>query len=287
MRRGGYLKNSPASAQSATVLPVRQSGRWWWQVHPAGHSCLSPAPSGCIPSGRPLKRCSVSAVMAVVTSLASVPLPLVRRRLKRTPFTTRGVSHLACARYWPSAALTSTVRCCTAGGMTLFREPDWAQAGTVIHDGFFFRYVLHRRDGKGAVRVFPDGDTAEQARRRSDGRESPHTPYVSTPSGRVLTCIRSGAGCAVMSTLTGLPLPLIRFTADVPVSGRVPHGPASGCGGSIMDRTRRRSGSRIVIITDFNNVTGCVPQPLRPEREIHRLRFQQSVFITHSPARWA
>ncbi|GDP74891.1 hypothetical protein BvCmsNSP051_01863 [Escherichia coli] len=33
----------------------------------------------------------------------------------------------------------------------------------VIHDGFFFRYVLHRRDGKGAVRVFPDGDTAEQA----------------------------------------------------------------------------------------------------------------------------
>ncbi|EIP65149.1 host specificity J from prophage domain protein, partial [Escherichia coli 96.0932] len=33
----------------------------------------------------------------------------------------------------------------------------------VIHDGFFFRYVLHCRDGKGAVRVFPDGDTAEQA----------------------------------------------------------------------------------------------------------------------------
>ncbi len=33
----------------------------------------------------------------------------------------------------------------------------------VIHDGFFFRHVLHRRDGKGAVRVFPDGDTAEQA----------------------------------------------------------------------------------------------------------------------------
>ncbi len=31
--------------------------------------------------------------------------PLVRRRLKRTPFTTRGVSHFACARYWPSAAL--------------------------------------------------------------------------------------------------------------------------------------------------------------------------------------
>ncbi|GDH93450.1 hypothetical protein BvCmsKKP006_04102 [Escherichia coli] len=34
-------------------------------------------------------------------------------------------------------------------------------------------------------------------------------------------------------------------------------------------------GPGIVVITDFNDVTGRVPQPLRPEREIHRLRFQQ------------
>ncbi|GDS03018.1 hypothetical protein BvCmsOUP037_00077 [Escherichia coli] len=43
------------------------------------------------------------------------------------------------------------------------RTGQWLKAGPVIHNGFFFRYVLHRRDGKGAVRVFPDGDTAEQA----------------------------------------------------------------------------------------------------------------------------
>ena len=69
--------------------------------------------------------------------------------------------------------------------------------------------------------VFSRMETQRNRRRRSDGRESPHTPYVSTPSGRVLTCIRSGAGCSVMSTLTGLPLPLIRFTVAAPVSGSV------------------------------------------------------------------
>ncbi|CTT88400.1 Uncharacterised protein [Escherichia coli] len=160
--------------------------------------------------------------MAVVTRRLSSPLPLVRRRLKRTPFTTRGVSHFACARYWPSAALTSTVRCCTAGGMTLFRVPLWspskcAPLSTMASfSGTCCTAVMAK-----VPSVFSRMETQRNRRRRSDGRESPHTPYVSTPSGRVLTCIRSGAGCAVMSTLTGLPLPLIRFTVAAPVSGSV------------------------------------------------------------------
>ncbi len=173
------------------------------------------------PSGRPLKRCSVSAVMAVVTSLASVPLPLVRRRLKRTPFTTRGVSHLACARYWPSAALTSTVRCCTAGGITLFRVSDCGSKRAPLSTMASFSGTCCTAVMAKVPSVFSRMETQRNRRRRSDGRESPHTPYVSTPSGRVLTCIRSGAGCAVMATLAGLPLPLIRLTVAVPVSGSV------------------------------------------------------------------
>ena len=46
-------------------------------------------------------------------------------------------------------------------------------------------------------------------------------------------------------------------------------------GGIDGQDTSAGHGPGIVVITDFNDVTGCVPQPLRPEREIHRLRFQQ------------
>ncbi|CTW99854.1 Uncharacterised protein [Escherichia coli] len=50
-----------------------------------------------------------------------------------------------------------------------------------------------------------------------------------------------------------------------------------GAAGGINGQdTSAGQGPGIVVITDFNDVTGCVPQPLRPEREIHRLRFQQS-----------
>ncbi|MCI5349015.1 hypothetical protein E4535_23470, partial [Escherichia coli] len=44
-------------------------------------------------------------------------------------------------------------------------RPDqlWVADFTYVSTWRGFVYVLHRRDGKGAVRVFPDGDTAEQA----------------------------------------------------------------------------------------------------------------------------
>ncbi|GDQ54777.1 hypothetical protein BvCmsNSP056_02187 [Escherichia coli] len=159
--------------------------------------------------------------MALVTRRLFSPLPLVRRRLKRTPFTTRGVSHFASARYWPSEALTSTVRCCTAGGMTLFSEPDIGSKRAPLSTMASFSGTCCTAVMAKVPSVFSRMETQRNRRRRSDGRESPHTPYVATPSGRTLTCIRSGAGSAVMSTRTGLPLPLIRFTVDVPVSGSV------------------------------------------------------------------
>ncbi len=141
----------------------------------AGSPCWAiavyrPHRQGIFPSGRPLKRCSVSAVMAVVTSLASVPSPLVRRRLKRTPFTTRGVSHFACARYWPSAALTSTVRCCTAGGITLFRVPDCGSKRAPLSTMASFSGTCCTAVMAKVPSVFSRMETQRNRRRRSDGR---------------------------------------------------------------------------------------------------------------------
>ncbi|CAM3384833.1 hypothetical protein ESCO106017_25785 [Escherichia coli] len=159
--------------------------------------------------------------MAVVSRRLFSPLPLVRRRLKRTPFTTLGVSHFASARYWLSAALTSTVRCCTAGGITLFRVPDCGSKRVPLSTMASFSGTCCTAVMAKVPSVFSRMETQRNRRRRRPGIFSPHTPYVSTPSGRGLTCIRSGAGCAVMSTLTGLPLPLIRFTVAAPVPGSV------------------------------------------------------------------
>ncbi|GDG76373.1 hypothetical protein BvCmsKKP002_04597 [Escherichia coli] len=76
---------------------------------------------------------------------------------RRVPFRLRQILAVSCAH------LHRQVLHCRRDDAVQGAALVAVKVRSVIHDGFFFRYVLHRRDGKGAVRVFPDGDTAEQA----------------------------------------------------------------------------------------------------------------------------
>ena len=123
--------------------------------------------------------------------------------------------------------------------------------------------MLHRRDGKGAVRVFPDGDTAEQATAKTGHFQSPY-PVC-------LHAIRQGADLYPVRRRACGNVHTHRLTAAVNQVHRrctcLRQGNLTvqrqGAGGSINGQdTSAGQGSGIVVITDFNDVTGCVPQPL-------------------------
>ncbi|GEH04458.1 hypothetical protein ECEH2246_00762 [Escherichia coli O145:H28] len=77
--------------------------------------------------------------------------------LRRVPFRLRQILAVSCAH------LHHQVLHCRRDNAVQGAALVAVKVRPVIHDGFFLRHVLHCRDGKGAVRVFPDGDTAEQA----------------------------------------------------------------------------------------------------------------------------
>ncbi len=78
--------------------------------------------------------------------------------------------------------VATAVRCCTAGGVTPFHVHFIASSeiAPVIHDGLFFRYMLHGGDGIRAVVVLTD---TQRNRRWRDVAASAHTLYSATPVG--------------------------------------------------------------------------------------------------------
>ncbi|CAD5625817.1 Uncharacterised protein [Escherichia coli] len=146
---------------------------------------------------------------------------------------------------------------------TVQRTGQRLKGGPVIHNGFLLRYMLHRRDGKGAVRVFPDGHTAEQATAKTGYFQSPHTVCLhAIRQGTDLYPVRLGV-CGDVHTH--------RLTAAVNQVHRggagfrkrhltVQRQDTTGYIG--VQNTSAGHGPGIVIITDFYDVTRRVTQPL-------------------------
>ncbi|SIY58045.1 Uncharacterised protein [Shigella sonnei] len=154
----------------------------------------------------------------------------------------------------------------------------------VIHDGFFFRYMLHGSDGIRAVIVLTDTHTAEQALAQRRQLQPPHAVFCNT--------IRNPAHFHLHAVGDGLDLHADRITLTVNQAYQ------RGTGGWQRDFTveRQRPGlavhrqhapadadTGIVIIADFNDIARYMAKPFSTHAEIHGLRFQQLRFNQPQP----
>ncbi len=154
----------------------------------------------------------------------------------------------------------------------------------VIHDGLFFRYMLHGSDGIRAVIVLTDTHAAEQALAQRRQLQPPHAV-----SGNA---VRNPAHFYLHAVGDGLDLHADRIAASVNQAYQ------RGTGGWQSDFTveRQRPGlavhrqhapadadTRIVIIADFNNIARHMAKPFCAHAEIHGLRFQQFRFNQPQP----
>ncbi|GDP59470.1 hypothetical protein EC131719_04894 [Escherichia coli O145:H28] len=154
----------------------------------------------------------------------------------------------------------------------------------VIHDGLFFRYMLHGGDGIRAVIVLTDTHAAEQALAQ---RRQLQPPYA--VSGNA---VRNTAHFYLHAVGDGLDLHADRIATSVNQAYQ------RGTGGWQRDFTveRQRPGlavhsqhapadadPRIVIIADFNNITRHMAKPFGTHAEIHGLRLQQLRFNQPQP----
>ena len=154
----------------------------------------------------------------------------------------------------------------------------------VIHDGFFFRYMLHGSDGIRAVIVLTDTHTAEQALAQRRQLQPPHAVFgnaVRNPTHFHLHAVGDGLNLHADRT----PLPVNQAYQR-------------GTGGWQRDFTveRQRPGlavhrqhattdadTGIVIITDFNDIARYMAKPFGAHAEVHGLRFQQFRFNQPQP----
>ncbi|GCW55094.1 hypothetical protein HmCmsJML074_00507 [Escherichia coli] len=154
----------------------------------------------------------------------------------------------------------------------------------VIHDGFFFRYMLHGSDGIRAVIVLTDTHTAEQALTQRRQLQPPHTVFCNA--------VRNPIHFHLKSVGDGLNLHADRIATSVNQAYQ------RGTGGWQRDFTveRQRPGlavhrqhattgadTGIVIIADFNNIARHMAKPFCAHAEIHGLRFQQFRFNQPQP----
>ncbi|GCM53775.1 hypothetical protein ExPECSC002_04322 [Escherichia coli] len=154
----------------------------------------------------------------------------------------------------------------------------------VIHDGFFFRYMLHGGDGIRTVIVLPDTHTAEQALAQRRQLQPPHAVFGNA--------VRNTAHFHLHAVGDGLDLHADRIATSVNQAYQ------RGTGGWQRDFTveRQRPGlavhrqhasadadPRIVIIADFNNITRHMAKPFGTHAEIHGLRLQQLRFNQPQP----
>ncbi|CAM7623307.1 hypothetical protein ESCOCK425M_24215 [Escherichia coli] len=154
----------------------------------------------------------------------------------------------------------------------------------VIHDGFFFRYMLHGSDGIRAVIVLTDTHTAEQALAQRRQLQPPHTVFCNA--------VRNPVHFHLKSVGDGLNLHADRITTSVNQAYQ------RGTGGWQRDFTveRQRPGlavhrqhattgadTGIVIIADFNDIPRYMAKPFRTHAEVHGLRLQQFRFNQPQP----
>ncbi|GCG10805.1 hypothetical protein BvCms12BK_05251 [Escherichia coli] len=154
----------------------------------------------------------------------------------------------------------------------------------VIHDGFFFRYMLHGSDGIRAVVVLTDTHAAEQALAQRRQLQPPHAVFGNA--------VRNTAHFHLHAVGDGLNLHADRIAISVNQAYQ------RGAGGWQRDFTveRQRPGlavhrqhtttgadTGIVIITDFNNIARYMAKPFGTHAEVHGLRFQQFRFNQPQP----
>ena len=154
----------------------------------------------------------------------------------------------------------------------------------VIHDGFFFRYMLHGGDGIRAVVVLTDTHAAEQALAQRRQLQPPHAVFSNA--------VRNTAHFHLHAVGDGLNLHADRITTSVNQAYQ------RGTGGWQRDFTveRQRPGlavyrqhapagadTGIVIIADFNDIARYMAKPFGTHAEVHGLRFQQFCFNQPQP----
>ncbi|CSK72542.1 Uncharacterised protein [Shigella sonnei] len=154
----------------------------------------------------------------------------------------------------------------------------------VIHNGFFFRYMLHGSDGIRTVVVLTDTHTAEQALAQRRQLQPPHAVFSNA--------VRNTAHFHLHAVGDGLDLHADRIAISVNQAYQ------RGAGGWQRDFTveRQRPGlavhskhapagadPRIVIITDFNDIARHMAKPFCAHAEVHGLRFQQFCFNQPQP----
>ncbi|CST11851.1 host specificity protein [Shigella sonnei] len=124
--------------------------------------------------------------------------------------------------YSPLSAVTSAVRCCTAGGVTPFTVPLWspskcAPLSTMASFSGTCCTAVMAYVPSSFSRIL----TQRNRRWRSVGSFSPHTLYSATPSGTRLTFTFTPSVTDWTSTLTGFPCPSTRLISVVPEDGSV------------------------------------------------------------------
>ncbi|GCQ59400.1 hypothetical protein ExPECSC068_01832 [Escherichia coli] len=154
----------------------------------------------------------------------------------------------------------------------------------VIHDGLFFRYMLHGSDGIRAVIVLTDTHTAEQALAQRWQLQPPHAVFCNA--------VRNTAHFYLHAVGDGLDLHADRIPLSVSQAYQ------RGAGGWQRDFTVERqcprlvvhrqhapadADPRIVIITDFNDIARYMAKPFCTHAEVHGLRFQQLRFNQPQP----
>ncbi|CSU46909.1 Uncharacterised protein [Shigella sonnei] len=154
----------------------------------------------------------------------------------------------------------------------------------VIHDGFFFRHMLHGGDGIRAVVVLTDTHAAEQSLVQRRQLQPPHAVFSNT--------VRNTAHFYLHAVGDGLDLHADRI--PLPVNQAYQR----GAGGWQRDFTveRQRPGlavhrqhapagadTGIVIIADFNDIARYMAKPFSTHAEIHGLRLQQFRFNQPQP----
>ncbi|GCH08558.1 hypothetical protein BvCmsH65A_00677 [Escherichia coli] len=154
----------------------------------------------------------------------------------------------------------------------------------VIHDGLFFRHMLHGGDGIRAVVVLTDTHAAEQSLAQRRQLQPPYAVFSNT--------VRNTAHFYLHAVGDGLNLHADRIATSVNQAYQ------RGTGGWQRDFTveRQRPGlavhrqytttgadTGIVIITDFNNIARYMAKPFSTHAEIHGLRFQQFRFNQPQP----
>ncbi|CTS69805.1 Uncharacterised protein [Escherichia coli] len=154
----------------------------------------------------------------------------------------------------------------------------------VIHDGLFFRYMLHGGDGIRAVVVLTDTHAAEQALAQRRQLQPPYAVFSNAVRNTAHFHLHAvGDGLNLHADRTPLPVNQAyqrgagRWQRDFTVERQRP--------GLAVYRQHAPAGADtgIVIIADFNDIARYMAKPFGTHAEVHGLRFQQFCFNQPQP----